>query len=114
MCGIWFLSSLPAKEIEPFALPFPYADKWQHVLAFAVGGALLAAALLISKTWPALRVALVAVVAITVFGAIDEWHQTFTPTRSGGDVADLVADGLGAVIGTFLAVRFLPHARRRH
>lgn len=113
MCGIWFLSSLPAKEIEPYALPFPYADKWQHVVAFAVGGALLTVALLVSKNWPTLRVALVSVLAITVYGVIDEWHQTRTPTRSGGDVADIVADGLGSVIGTFLAIRFLPHERRR-
>jgi VanZ family protein len=37
-------------------------------------------------------------------GGLDEWHQTFTPGRSGGDVWDWLADMTGGFIGAFIAL----------
>lgn len=99
--GIWVLSSLPAQEIEPFALPFPYFDKLQHAIAFAIGGVLQWLALRHSTQWSPARIATVSILAIATFGTLDEFHQTFVATRSGADFFDWVADVLGAVLGTF-------------
>lgn len=43
------------------------------------------------------RVALAAWLLTTVYGASDEWHQSFVPTRQ-MDAADLLADTLGAAL----------------
>lgn len=44
-----------------------------------------------------LRQTVLAAMLATLYGATDEWHQSFVPTRS-ADVWDLVADAVGAVI----------------
>ena len=46
---------------------------------------------------------LVLVVGLT--GALDEWHQSHVPGRSGNDPADFAADLLGAVAGALLLRR---------
>jgi VanZ family protein len=43
-----------------------------------------------------------ALAATSLFGAADEWHQQFIPGRS-QDVADWLADTLGAGIGVLTA-----------
>ena len=42
------------------------------------------------------------VAVISVFGMLDEYHQLFTPGRSGGDVGDWTADTFGAFCGALL------------
>lgn len=42
-----------------------------------------------------------AVVVIALIGALDEYHQSFTPGRSGNDPFDWLADLLGAIAGAF-------------
>ena len=42
------------------------------------------------------------VALISVFGMLDEFHQLFTPGRSGGDVGDWIADTFGAFCGVLL------------
>lgn len=39
-------------------------------------------------------------VLATIYGAIDEWHQTFIPNRD-GTVTDVVIDSIGAIIALF-------------
>ena len=64
----------------------------------------LALALCWSTAWPWKRVIIFTAVAISVFGALDEFHQLFTPHRSGADPFDWTADTLGALTGALLTV----------
>lgn len=72
------------------------ADKVGHAGAYAVLGALLTLAT--GRVW-------LAVLLATLFGVSDEIHQYFVPGRA-ADVYDVVADGVGALIGA-LSVAFL-------
>jgi VanZ family protein len=94
---IVFLSSLSGKQIQEIAPNL--ADKVAHFSAFVVGGVLLAVALRLNTAWTWLRIVLVAVLALCVFGAVDEYHQLHTPNRSGGDLGDWIADALGSIAG---------------
>lgn len=99
---ITYFSSLSGPEIQQLGLTF--WDKAQHFSAFAVGGAILALALRWSVTWPWKRLVRFAVVALMIFGALDEFHQVFTPRRSGADPLDWLADCFGALVGVALFV----------
>jgi VanZ family protein len=41
----------------------------------------------------------------SLYGASDEWHQSFVPGRM-VEVADWLADSIGGVIGAVVAARF--------
>lgn len=101
MAGICVLSSMSGPQLEP-AFEFIPGDKFAHFVAFALGASLLAMAIRRSfaVTWT--RAVLLAILGVSVFGAMDEWHQTFTPQRSGADVGDWVADMLGAATGAVI------------
>jgi VanZ family protein len=58
---------------------------------------------------PVTRAAILAFSVVATFGALDEWHQRFVPGRT-TDVADLVADIVGAGVG---ALAFQAAHRRR-
>lgn len=85
-------------------------DKFAHFSAFAAGSALLTWALRVSTTWPPLRIAWMTILALAIFGATDEWHQLYTPERSGADRYDWFADVLGATAAA-LATTYLLYAR---
>jgi VanZ family protein len=75
-------------------------DKLLHAAEYALLGGLLVPALRAAGLRP--RVALLAAVIIaSVFGATDEFHQSFVPGRN-ADVADWVADTLGAAVGAVI------------
>jgi hypothetical protein len=78
-------------------------DKVAH---FALFG--LLATLVARNGFPPHR-AWVAVLLVSLFGLTDEWHQSFTPGRM-VEVADWVADTLGAIMAVALYVRW-PHYR---
>lgn len=106
--GILWLSSLSPAELPSAA--FLAWDKFNHFIAFAVGGWLAASALRTSR--PSLRPApalLLAVAVVAAFGAFDESLQLFTPGRTGADLYDWIADFLGAVAGALFS--FFTHAR---
>ncbi len=74
-----------------------YNDKTAHYVAFA------GLAFLLSWTWTTRRPfvprgILFALCVAALYGALDEYTQLFVPGRF-GDVADWVADALGAVSG---------------
>lgn len=102
-CGILLLSSLTPQELPEAA--FLLWDKANHFLAYTLGGWLAASALRMSR--PVVRVAAAAVLAVILvaaFGALDELLQTFTAGRSGGDIVDWTADLLGAVAGALISL----------
>ena len=106
--AILWLSSLTRQELPDTA--FLFSDKFNHFVAFAVGGWLAASALRISRRQGrATRQILLAILLIAAFGAFDEMLQTYTPGRQGGDLYDWIADFLGAITGALLTL--VTHAR---
>jgi VanZ family protein len=106
--GIFWVSSMTRQELPEAA--FLFSDKFNHFVAFAVGGWLAASALRVTSPRSAIaNCLLLAIVLIAVFGAFDEALQTFTPGRTGGDLYDWIADFLGAIAGALLSLK--THAR---
>jgi VanZ family protein len=99
---IFWLSSLSGDQLKK--LHFDFYDKAAHFAAFAVGSMLLVNAFVFSTHWGRARIIFLAIVCIALFGATDEWHQLFTPKRSGADLYDWIADVLGAIFGAFTAL----------
>jgi VanZ family protein len=85
------MSGLPAP-------PSGFTDKHAHFVIYAVLCALLVWGLTNRApgrtTW---SVAAVAAVLATLYGASDEWHQSFVPGRE-VSALDLAADAIGAAL----------------
>lgn len=99
---LWWLSS---QSELPSPAKFEGIDKIEHTLYFAAGGMCfllgLRTAGFARKTTSAI---LLTVLFCAIAGLLDEWHQTFTPGRSGGDVWDWAADTLGGFVGAWLVL----------
>ncbi|MDB5731142.1 MAG: hypothetical protein JWQ03_1037 [Variovorax sp.] len=80
-------------------------DKSNHLLAFST------LAVLGLWSWPGRTVAVL--VALLAYGGLIEILQSFTPDRS-AEWADLLADGLGLLVGTLVVwlLAWLPAGRR--
>ncbi len=102
---IFILSSMSGPEIQAINV-LDVWDKAAHAIAFAAGAVVLAIALRISTGWSWMKIMIVGAFAISLFGATDEWHQLYTPKRSGADPLDWLADTIGAVAGV-IATRFV-------
>jgi VanZ family protein len=74
-------------------------DKLGH---FAIYGLL---ATLVCRQGCGWRAAVWSVIAVSAFGASDEWHQSFVPGRS-PDIRDWAADTLGAALAVILYIRW--------
>jgi VanZ family protein len=99
---VFFASSIPAAELSGSKLLA--WDKLNHFIAFAAGAWLAASALRTGQPAGSKRLHLLAaILIITVYGALDELHQLYTPGRSGADLYDWIADFLGAVAGANIA-----------
>jgi VanZ family protein len=98
---LWLCSSFSVGGGAPPAIH--HIDKLQHFGYFFGGGGLLTAALFrLNPERPAWKKIIPSVVLIlAAVGWLDEWHQTFTPGRSGNDVFDWLADLLGASFAAF-------------
>jgi VanZ family protein len=99
MAAIFVLSSLPT---IPPPLGLRGIDKPEHYIAYAGLAAIVMRA--VRGTRPGWRLGVVAVVAIAIsaaYGATDELHQFFVPTRC-CDILDWTADVLGAITGAGL------------
>lgn len=104
-----FLLSHQSQPVGRVTL-FPHADKLAHAAAFGILAGLTARAVR-GAGWGAARILLAAVVAASLYGAIDEWHQSFVPGRD-PDPWDWVADTVGALAGA-AAVVGLPRRKSR-
>jgi VanZ family protein len=104
---LFYLSSLPGDAFD-FNPPFDWFDKIEHAGFFFLGGLALGGAVVARGRWPALWWVLPA--AAAVVGAFDEWHQLYSPGRSGLDVFDWLADVIG---GSLAAIPVTWWARRR-
>lgn len=114
MALIWFVSSLAQPDFPVSS--FPLRDKGVHFVVYASLGFFVAHAAL--RTWsdrPRVRLLATAVFVTVMWGVLDEIHQAFVPGRS-SDTLDVVADGVGAVVGTGLrelTSRIFGAAKRR-
>lgn len=101
---VFTLTSVP----NPRVPHIPGGDKVTHAIMYGV------LAVLAHHAWPPhnrpIGARLLVLLAIVALGAVDEWHQLFITGRS-ADVADWIADSVGASIG--LTVSFLVMALRR-
>lgn len=108
---VWTLVlwSLSAQSDLPAGPSFPLKDKLLHCLYFSAGGAcfLLAVSGLANAlpSWSSLALRSFGFTAI--IGALDEFHQTFTPGRSGNDPWDWLADVTGGVLAAWVVHRLL-------
>lgn len=98
---LFILSSIPGSRLG--ALPFPQADKVVHSAIFAMGAILLAFAFYRTFGRSAWKTSVLVFVAMVAIGFSDEFHQLYTPGRSGDDPGDLLADAAGALIGIVCA-----------
>lgn len=107
---LWFLSeSHPQVKTGP---EIPHLDKICHFGYFFGGAALLYSSLTALKLLSSFAYRYWITIAIgAIIGALDEWHQTFTPGRSGNDFYDWLADVSGSMAGA--AVMAILHFRFR-
>lgn len=104
MGGIFALSSMPALDV-------PGGPAWLgHLLEYTALGAAYTFALLGRR--PAVRAAAIAVIAASLYGITDEFHQAFVPGRT-PDVVDWGVDTLGAFAGAVLVLALYAKAARR-
>jgi VanZ family protein len=100
--SLWLLSSF--SSTGDYTPPIAHFDKVAH-FGFFFGGSGLFCAWLYRRrptepNWKWIFAA--AVVAIGVIGCLDEFHQSFTPGRSGNDPFDVAADVVGAASGALM------------
>ena len=100
MALIFVVSSLEQPPLPMPEFEWLTIDKLYHFIEYAILGALVARALVKARpsVVPARLVWHVAAVFSILYGASDEWHQTFVPGRF-ATLADWVADVLGSVAG---------------
>jgi VanZ family protein len=111
--GLFVLSSTPGSRLllaaenrlvrrQRWAMPrWLLNDKVLHTLAFGLGAVLLCRAL--HSQAPARspqRIALYSALAALSYGIADKFHQARVPQRT-AEVADVVADGLGAALAAW-------------
>ncbi|MEN3943931.1 VanZ family protein [Prosthecobacter sp. SYSU 5D2] len=115
---IWgaVLFSLSSQSTLPPGPKIPHQDKVVHFLYFSSGAFCFTLALYARQTplsagwlWTVTGMAFGLII-----GALDEYHQTFTPGRSGNDPGDLLADLTGAGMGGWAAWMILAWIRRKH
>ena len=97
LCVAIFIES--SSKIPDVGPDLPYFDKAVHFLLFGFLGILFHRAFGTLDSLNGrdrLRLA-AAIIAATVYGLSDEFHQSFVPYRS-ADVWDAVADALGAIL----------------
>ncbi len=105
LCAVIFWQSGHA---TPRILPrWPHQDKLLHCVVYGLLGALWVRAFSSLKGFHSRRCLLLAGIALaTLFGLSDEWHQSFVPART-ADAADLLADFVGSLIGSWFYIRFV-------
>lgn len=99
--GIFALSSITFPPREPSV---PLEDKIAHFILFGVLAFLLLRAFRGERRMSPLKAALWAFVATSLYGAFDEFHQYFTPSRS-VDVFDWLSDTAAGAMAFLACLR---------
>ena len=81
----------------------PFFDKILHFGYFGIGGALLAFISLAFRGELGKPLFFIFLALGMSVGALDEWHQSWVPGRTGSDLGDFIADSVGTLIGLLSA-----------
>ena len=104
VCTVFYLSSRPTDAlVEDLPFFMQMWDKGLHFLAFFCGVLPVVPALRLTFDWTWSKVIFVSIASVSLYGALDEVHQLWTPSRTGLSLADWVADTLGAMAGAPIA-----------
>lgn len=108
---ITWLSAQPSRHEPPqgFTVHLLFNSGHAPLFGFWAGGLAFFLASRAPRPIPDWPFCLVAVGAAVLFGAVDEWHQSFVPGRT-SSWTDVVTDGFGAAI-TVLTLRYLASPR---
>jgi VanZ family protein len=106
MAGIFVASAQPKLPLQD-----EVPDFLSHSAAYLVLAVLWCWALAKGRE-ASLRTALAAVLASTLYGVTDEWHQSFVPGRH-AEARDVRNDAIGAAAGALLYRGVLLARRRR-
>lgn len=103
LCAAIFVqSSFPSPDLGP---SFPLKDKVMHMAAYGVLAALVYRAC--RATWSGklspLQLLLISVFFASIYGASDEFHQSFVAFRK-ADAMDGVADAAGSILGALVTM----------
>jgi VanZ family protein len=102
---VFWLSSRGGPELaEEFPFMMEAWDKLLHFIAFFCGALPFVPGFRLSTDWSWKKIFWISLACVSVYGAIDEVHQNWTPSRSGLSVGDWIADTLGALAGASVAV----------
>ena len=110
--AIFYGSSIPAPDLPPVVGMI--SDKILHVMEYAGFAFLLHQTFSRQPRWYAIsqNAILLAVFIAIVYGATDEFHQSFVPGRS-TELNDWIADTLGAAVGVVFSIVATAVMRRR-
>ena len=98
---IFIQSSFPASEHVP---EFDFSDKLLHAGAYAVLGFLLYRAFSAMENGATtVRLIAMSIFLTALYGASDEIHQYFVPSRS-AELLDFAADAIGGILGVMTAM----------
>lgn len=100
---LWWLSS--GHRDMPLGEEIRFIDKVYH-FGYYFGGAILLGGAFCRPPGQVAKPFLLTVAAIALVGAIDEFHQSYVPGRSGNDPADWSADVSGGICGAWVVSRF--------
>ena len=97
---------------QPPSLPELVTDKGLHGGLY--GGFALVVLRALARRWDrvTLLTGLGAIALVVLYGVSDEFHQSFVPGRT-SDVADVIADGVGATAAVAIAWLFARFGARR-
>jgi len=96
MVIITIASSIPNLRV---ANTIPETDKYVHIMIFAILAYLLTGSInKYIKSWKLVAQILLVVLLTTMFGFLDEWHQSIVVGRTSSQW-DLLADTLGGFVG---------------
>jgi len=100
---IFYLSSQSGADIPPL---FVGEDKLLHAFIFGILGFFTLGAMKTTAYGYRPFQLWLAVLLVTVYGVLDEFHQHFVPGRS-PDIFDVMADAAGAMLGVWLLYSFI-------
>jgi VanZ family protein len=106
----FYLSSQPTIPQIP---SFPFADKIVHFICF--GGLAFWVSFGCNLAGKSKKEIILPTIIVSLYGILDEIHQSFTPGRS-STVSDWIADTLGGLLGSyvfFLVLKILRNSKNR-
>lgn len=100
---IFLVSTVPGDRFPAVSL-FPHQDKVAHLFLYGTLGVCLGA----GRRWGGDRLPHLALLAGGwLYGALDEWYQSFIPRRS-PDPLDWLVDVAGVTVGYVLVLSLIP------